>query len=206
MSSMGIASFYSSQQPAASGRWEIQYEFPSSLPTEKWSVPEYLNNGHIGNPLYADRNNRWAQEPPSSAYCDNVNSTMQIIQESNSEALSLFAECVGASVSSDCADYRENIFSHLDDLTIEMHENELVKNVEKLTGSSRMDALLQLVRYSVFFPSKYLLPDSATDKLVQWMTKSGTQWILDLLLDLKTLTTEIFGSNVLVLCGEIGIH
>jgi hypothetical protein len=77
---------------------------------------------------------------------------MQITQESNSEALSLFAECVGASVGSDCADYRENIFSHLDDLTIEMHENELVKNVEKLTELSRTDALFQLVCYSVFFP------------------------------------------------------
>jgi ankyrin repeat protein len=205
MSSMGVASFYSSQQPAASGRREIQYDFPSSLPTEQWSVREYWNNAHIGNPLCADRNNRWVKEPPSSAYCDNVNSTIQITQESHSEVLSLFAECVGALVTSDCADYREIIFSHLDDLTIETHENELAKNVEKLTGSSRMDALFQLVRYSVFLSSNNLLPDSATENLVQWMTESGTQWILDLLLELKTPTTEIFGSNVLVSAAVLGL-
>jgi ankyrin repeat protein len=134
-----------------------------------------------------------------------VNSTMQMTQDAYSKVLSLFAECVGALVTSDSADYREIIFSHLDDLTIETHENELVKIVEKLTGSSRMDALFQLVRYSVFLSSNNLLPDSVTENLVQWMTESGTQWILDLLLDLKTPTTEIFGSNVLVSAARLGL-
>jgi hypothetical protein len=35
------------------------------------------------------------------------------------------------------------------------------------------------------------------------MTKSGTQWFLDLLLDLKTPTTGIFGSNVLVSAARL---
>ena len=79
-----------------------------------------------------------------------------------------------------------------------------MKNVEKLKGPSKLEPVLQLIRYSVYLSSNNLLPDSKTDKLVQWMTKSGAQWVLDLLLDLKTPTTEIFGSNILVSAARLG--
>jgi hypothetical protein len=129
---------------------------------------------------------------------------MLTTQESNGEVLFLFAECIGAPVSSESTDYREKNFSHLDDLTIEMHDDALVKNVNKLTGSSTLELVLQLVRYSVHYSSSNLLTESQTGRLVEWMSISGTQWILDYFLDQKTPTTEIFGSNILVSAARLG--
>jgi hypothetical protein len=177
---------------------------PWRLTTEQLEVPDYWANAPMENLLGAPWNNHWTPEPTLPGWLDEMNSTMPRTQESNGEVLSLFAECVGPSVSSDSTDYRENISSHLEGLTIEMYDNKLVNNVKKLTGPSKMESAIQLVRYSVYLSSNNLLPDWKTDKLLMWMTRSGTEWILDFVMDLKAPTTEIFGSHVLVSAARLG--
>ena len=98
----------------------------------------------------------------------------------------------------------KKIFSRLDELTVGIGDVELAKDIEKLTRSLVMESILQLIRYSVYLSSNNLLSDSETDKLVEWMVRSGTQWILDLILDLKSQTTEIFGSEILVSAARLG--
>ena len=196
---MGAASNHLLPQHEAYGGCDVLSEMPWNLETEQWTIL-----GHPWNPSSAEQNDYGLPNTAFSAYPNELNDPLPISEGSNDEVIALLADCVGAAANSDSASSREELISHLDDNTVEMHDGQLMKNVEKLKGPSKLEPVLQLIRYSVYLSSNNLLPDSKTDKLVQWMTKSGAQWVLDLLLDLKTPTTEIFGSNILVSAARLG--
>jgi ankyrin repeat protein len=190
MRPVGVAPDAVWHQPHMNGEDLNQFDLQWSHGTQQWDVPSW--NYHV------------PQDALLSEYHDEAPYLALMTQDSNVEVLSLFAECVGASVSSDSTDFPEKILSHLEELTIEMHDDALVKNVKRLTGSSQMQSIIQLFRYSVYLSSNNLLSGWKTQKLVEWMNRSRTAGILDLLLDLKTPTTEIFGSNILVVAARLG--
>jgi ankyrin repeat protein len=172
------------------------------LTADQWAVPGDRTGIEFVDSLYHPWNHNPARDITSSMCPIQSNALME--EESNVEVLSLLAECVGASAGSENLEYPEQISSGLEDLTIEMHDGQLGENVVRLKGPSRMESVFQLIRYFVYLSSNNLLSDSKTDKIVKWMTKTGSPWVLDLLLDLKISSTEIFGSNLLVCAARLG--
>ncbi len=172
------------------------------LTADQWAVPGHRTGIEFVDSLYDPWNHNPARDIASSMCPIQSNALME--EESNVEVLSLLAECVGASAGSENLEYPEQISSGLEDLTIEMHDGQLGENVVKLKGPSRMESVFQLIRYFVYLSSNNLLSDSKINKIVKWMTKTGSPWVLDLLLDLKVSSTEIFGSNLLVCAARLG--
>lgn len=176
--------------------WDLPEDAFNSLDT--WAGPRIsIESG-------AQWTNPSTQDPAMFAHADEMLALVPSTVDSQREVLSLLAGCVGASASPDSADFLKEVFSHLDDLMIEFHNDATMRNAENLRVSTNLEPLLQLIRYSVYLSSNNLLSDSKTDNLVEWMTRLGTQWVLGKLLDLKSPTTEIFGSNILVSAARLG--
>lgn len=126
-----------------------------------------------------------------------------VTDTSDSEARSLLAEYFGEYINPDSTEYIPRISSHLEGITIERQDGELVRNIKKLFEPSSLNTTFQLVRFSVYLSSNNLLSNHQTDKLLQWMIRNGTCWVLERLFEMKTPTTEIFASNVLLSAARI---
>lgn len=118
------------------------------------------------------------------------------------EALRLLAQCTSKSTNAN--DIIETLYYDLKDVTIEMPDHERAENLVHRTGPLKLDQMVQFIRYFVYLSSNNLVDDGRIDKLVEWMVESKTQWVLDPLLDLRTPTTEIFGSNIFVSAARLG--
>lgn len=116
-----------------------------------------------------------------------VNTPVSEAEPSDGGVLSLLAECVGAS------NHPEKICSYLDDITIEMHDGQFEENILRLKGSSRLESVFQLVRYSMYLSSNSLLSATETRKILSWLVETKSQWVLDPLLNMKNPTTEVSG-------------
>jgi len=116
---------------------------------------------------WAQWNNDLTQDPTLPIYTGHMTTTPPTTEEHNGEVLSLLAEFVEDSMDPREEFCPDKISSHLDDLMIEMHDGQLMKNLEKLRGPSRLESIFQLVRYSVYLSSNNLLSDSKTDKFVK---------------------------------------
>ncbi|KAK0508381.1 hypothetical protein JMJ35_009465 [Cladonia borealis] len=126
--------------------------------------------------------------------------TMQI--EPPTEALRLLAGCT--STSNDAYDVFEALNCDLEDITIEKRDHERADNLVQRRGPFKLEQMSLFIRYFVYLSSNNLLDNERIDKLVKWMVESKTQWVLDLLLDLRTPTTEIFGCTIFVSAAKLG--
>ena len=135
--------------------------------TQPCGVSEYWPGPQAGNLLSVQWSRDSAQAHPLNMSSSEADSMTPMTQIPNIEVLTLFADCLGVSVGSNICEYREQILSQLDELTIESHEDELAGNVKKLIESSKMQSALQLLRYSVYLSTNNLLSDSKTDKLIE---------------------------------------
>ena len=118
------------------------------------------------------------------------------------EVLSLLAGYT--STSTDANAIFGTIYNALNDVTIQVHNHELADDLMQRRGPFKLEQMSLFVRYFVYLSSNNLVADKKIDKLVEWMVESKTEWVLDLLLDLRTQTTEIFGSNILVSAARLG--
>ncbi|RFU35063.1 hypothetical protein B7463_g1295, partial [Scytalidium lignicola] len=121
----------------------------------------------------------------------------------NRDTRSLFAEIIGSDIDSDNPDYLPKISTYLNEVLIERHDGELMKNATKLLGHSIQEAAFQLLRYSIYLSSNNLLSDSLTDKLLRWVIQSKQYHVIERLMKMKKPTTQIFGSNLLVSAARI---
>ena len=126
--------------------------------------------------------------------------TMQI--EPPTEALRLLAGCT--STSNDANDVFEALNYNLEDITIEKRDHERADNLVQRRGPFKLEQMSLFIRYFVYLSSNNLLDNERIDKLVKWMVESKTQWVLDLLLNLRTPTTEIFGCTIFVSAAKLG--
>ena len=85
-----------------------------------------------------------------------------------------------------------------------MRDHECADYVVQGGDPSKLEKMSLFIRYFVYLSSNNLLNHEKIDKLVQWMVKSETQWVLYLLLDLRTPTTEIFGCSIFVSAAKLG--
>ena len=157
---------------------------------------------------------RWAdphlESPPSNPWALPFIQTSELFEhtmtrESDKEALSLLGECVNDSVNLERTDCNEETLFPLENLLVERYNGEFAGCAERLNDHTKLEPAFQLLRFSVYLSSNNLLSGLKTDKLVNWICKSKSQRILYRLLDLKTSTTEIFGSNVLVSAARLGL-
>lgn len=108
------------------------------------------------------------------------------------------------STSNDANDIFETLNCGLKDITVEMHDHERADNLVQQRGPFKLEQMSFFMRYFVYLSSNNLLDDERIDKLVEWMVRSKTQWVLDLLSDLRTPTTEIFGCTIFVSAAKLG--
>ncbi|KAH8651560.1 ankyrin repeat-containing domain protein [Tricladium varicosporioides] len=122
------------------------------------------------------------------------------------QARSLFAKILGKSINPNSQDYLSTVTSHLDNILIERQDGEITKNLQKFFGSSTFDITLQLLRYSVYLSSNNLLSENQTDMLLKWVVESGQFAAIAHLIKLKTATTEVFASNILLSAVRINYN
>ena len=108
------------------------------------------------------------------------------------------------STSNDASDIFNTPNYDLKDIMIEMRDHERADNLLQRRGPFKLEEMSLFIRYFVYLSSNNLLDDKRIDKLVEWMVESKTQWVLDLLLDLRTPTTEIFGCTIFVSAAKLG--
>ena len=126
--------------------------------------------------------------------------TIQI--EPPTEAFSLHTGYT--STSHDANDIFETLDCDLKGITIGMRDHERADDLVQRRGAFKLDQMAFFIRYFVYLSSNNLLDDERIDKVVKWMVESKTQWVLDLLLDLRTPTTEIFGCTIFVSAAKLG--
>ena len=122
--------------------------------------------------------------------------------EPPTEALRFLAGCT--STSTDANDIIKWLYRNLEGIAIEVPDHERADYVLQGTGPSKLEQFILFTRYFLYFSSNNLLDLKRTDKFVEWMAELETQWVLDLLLDLRTPTTEIFGCNILESAARLG--
>ena len=122
--------------------------------------------------------------------------------EPPTEALRLLAG--RTSMSTDANDVGKTLHYDLEDISTEMRDHERMDQLVQQTGPFNLEQVFLFIRYFVYLSSNNLLGGERTDKLVEWMVESKTQWVLDPLLDLRTPTTETFGCNILVSAARLG--
>ena len=117
------------------------------------------------------------------------------------EALRLLAGCTAASTNVN------EIFTELgyplENFTSEMPDREHAFHLVPQTGTSKLEHICLFIRYFVCLSSNSVDYDATYD-FVKRMDRSKTHWVLDPLLELRTPTTEIFGSNILVTAAGLG--
>ncbi|CZR68344.1 uncharacterized protein PAC_18243 [Phialocephala subalpina] len=116
----------------------------------------------------------------------------------NREARSPFANMLGKNMKPDGPDYLSIITSHLDNILIERQDGDITRNMQIFFGSTNFELTLQLLRYSVYLSSNNLLEDDQTDKLLRWIVRSDQFAAVEYLIKLKTSTSLIFASNMLL--------
>ena len=149
-------------------------------------------------------NYSFAQDSTILPQIDNSDLGMTITRESEREALSVLAKVMGANGDPNHNLSRQQILSHLNDLTVELHDESDEKKMEILMSSSKIEPMIQLLRYAIYLSSNNLLPNDRMEDLVRWVSSTGSERALDLVLSYKTPTTTIFGENLLVSAARIG--
>ena len=132
-----------------------------------------------------------------------VSAVSDLVQiEPSTEALRLLAGFT--SPCTDAYDIIKKLHYNLEGIVIEVPEHERAEYLVQGTGPSRLEQIFLFIRYFVYLSSNNLFDNERTDKLVEWMVESNTQWVLDHLLDLRTPTTEIFRCNILASAARLG--
>ena len=176
-------------------------ESRSSPTSEPWGNPESQAQPCLGveDPLPSDN------QVPDHHVSINPDQVGPKQKFSSGEMLSLFAECVGAHVTSyGTSDYRDIISSQLNEFLVERHDGELRNEVERLHVASSSEITFQLIRYCIYLSSNNLLSNKAIDGIATFLERSREQIALRTLLSLKTLSAMIFGSQLLVSVARLG--
>lgn len=166
--------------------------------TATYDYSSGLSNECIDYPPTFQWNPQDAENSNSFPLNDKEASPTVPIEITNHEARALLAEGLGASVNPESADYIAEISSQLDEITIERHDGEIVKNVKNLSGSSGLNASFVAVRYLVFLSYNNLLSDTHTDKFMRWAIRNKIFWVLEYFIGFKIPAAEIFMSNLLL--------
>ena len=127
--------------------------------------------------------------------------------EASIQALSFLVDISGPLTEKTLQSFKRQIQTYQEDLAIG------VRDLDSRTvkaGSS--ESLLRLVSFIIYLSSNNLVADewfefeilSALDILVRWLHDSRTEWVLWQVLDLKTSTTEVFGSMVFMRAAKLG--
>ena len=145
---------------------------------------------------------------PLSPY--GAESGMMMVEASIRE-FSFLADFSGPLTENKLRGFEKQVRTYQEDLAIG------VRNIDSRTvkpGSS--EALLRLISFLVYLSSNSLLGVqefeteeletlNPLDRLVGWLHDSRMEWVLSQLLDLKTSTTEIFGSMVFRSAAKLGL-
>ena len=134
-------------------------------------------------------------------------SSMTVV-EASIRALSFLSSFSGPLSEETLQSFKRQVQTYQEDLAIGVCD--LDSRTVK-TGSS--ESLLRLVSFLVYLLSNNLRADeepdfeifSALDTLVRWLHDSRTEWVLWRFLDLKTSTTEVFGSIILRRAAKLGL-
>ena len=118
------------------------------------------------------------------------------------EALRLLAGCTAASTNLN--DIFRTLGYQLEYFTTEMPDRERAFHIVQQTGTSELEHMCLFMRYFVCLSSNSVFDFDATYDFVKRMDRSQSHWVLDPLLDLRTPTTDIFGSNILVTAAGLG--
>ena len=116
----------------------------------------------------------------------------------------LFADILGKPIDPNSHDYISTVTSHLDNILIEQQDGDITRGLQKFFGSSSLEVTIQLLRYSIYLSSNNLLSEQKTDMLLNWVIQSGQFVAIEHIIRLKTATTEIFASNILLSAIRIG--
>ena len=116
----------------------------------------------------------------------------------------LFADILGKPIDPNSHDYISTVTSHLDNILIEQQDGDITRGLQKFFGSSTLKVTIQLLRYSIYLSSNNLLSEQKTDMLLNWVIQSGQFVAIEHIIRLKTATTEIFASNILLSAIRIG--
>lgn len=116
----------------------------------------------------------------------------------------LFANILGKPIDPNSHDYILTVTSHLDNILIKQQDGDITRGLQKFFGSSSLEVTLQLLRYSIYLSSNNLLSEEKTDMLLNWVIQSGQFVAIEHIIRLKTATTEIFASNILLSAIRIG--
>lgn len=120
------------------------------------------------------------------------------------EARQLLAGILEGYIYSNNHDHLSTIKSRLDKIIVELQDGDITKNLQSFLGSSAFEITLQLLRYSVHLSSNNLLSNYHTNQLLKLIVQSGHFAAVENLIKLKTSTTEIFASNILLSAVRIG--
>jgi ankyrin repeat protein len=134
---------------------------------------------------------------------DGQDSLALVYKNIDREACSLSADIIGKNSNLDSAEYISEISGHLNDILIERAEGDLIRNTRNLLSPSLLNASLQLLRYSIYLSSNNLLTSKHTDKLLLWITRYKKFNLMEHLIGMKTLTTNIFASNLLASAARL---
>ncbi|KAL2036493.1 hypothetical protein N7G274_010759 [Stereocaulon virgatum] len=186
------------QQAAYTGN-DVLSDLPQIFEKGPWAIPD-----HQGIASYARYTDYNSPNTISFELPDELNVPLLATGETSDEVSALSADFIGATTDSKNTYSGHELLPYLDDIIVEPYQGQLAKNVEQLKGPFELDTVLQLVRSAVYLSSNNLLSDTEVDELVKWMIRSGTQWALEDFFDLKTLTTEIFGSTIFVSAARLG--
>ena len=183
-------------------QWDNDWSL--NLDSEQAHVSNHWIGPQIENLFHPRCGQQSLQGSASFEHSDETGVMIRMTDAFQSEALSMLAEYVNAPANPNTPEHREKVFSLLDNLTVEKYDGELAEQAKKLSGHFQLEPAFQLLRFSVYLASNNLLLDDKTDKLVQWIKKTGSQKILYRLLDLKTPTTEISESCIFVSAARLG--
>jgi len=137
-----------------------------------WGLLDCWPSDQVATPSGFQWDNQPEVDANPSILHDKQDMVPPVTDTSDSEARSLLAGYFGEYINPDSTEYIPRISSHLEGITIERQDGELIRNIKKLFEPSSLNTTFQLVRFSVYLSSNNLLSNHHTDKLLQWTIRT----------------------------------
>jgi hypothetical protein len=167
-----------------------------------WGYPEFSCTQDLAQADIGWNHPIWPTGIPVSI--GNGQGEASLATEASLEELRLLlANCLKNDTLSAGAEKIDLMAPRLEPITIDRDRGELVRNVKKLYSSLPSEALIRLFGYCVFLSSNNLVSDHETDKILRRIAQNDHGWILITLFQSKTVTVEIFASNLLLSAARL---
>lgn len=174
-------------------QWECAPLQPGTLDNSISLHSNLQNSCDLLFSLLHDRTpSRLSPLPPNEA-----DSCMMIV-ETSIQAVPLLADSSNRLTENELRVLENKVRIHQEDLAIGVRDIEF-----KLVKPGSLESLVRLISFLVYLSSNGLL-GTDLDPLVRWLHDSGMEFLLWHLLDLKTSTTEVFGSMVFRSAAKLG--